>query len=531
MINIKSKKIDNTIKWKLLCMVLFNMFLISAVKTQNVKTEWSKPFAESGGSMNPNAIKGIFKGHLVIEQYKVNSITWVAQKNSIILLDKNTLARGEEHVILGNPKNNPEAIDIDQYSTEKYLILKNKMYVLVRFSDYWKKSYSIFANEIDENGKLKGELKKILEAEQKIGPNTHSLRVVPSSDSTRFVIFFLPKLEFNLKEKLSFTVLDENLETKGQYSAEMPYKAKSIGYEYDHIDYDQIEVAADNKVYLLTHKEKDVPEANKTFLHIDEKSPGLSYKMLQINNDKIQVHEIQLENKEIWNAHFKIIGLNNFLFAGVYSDGNDKTLTTKGVFCQELNTETKAFKKIMIMPFDEATSQEFVKLKSNYKRKVLSFSYDVKSLERSMDGSIYVVQEFAFIMTKSSGGTSFTDPVHSTDSYYNHNILVTEFASDGTAKMHANIAKRQYSKWDGGIYNSFFYSLIDNKQVFIYNDHKANLQRFDGSKLVLMQKAPKEVCMIGELSADGTYTKKVLFDCSKKKFAIQPLQMFKIDNH
>jgi hypothetical protein len=443
---------------------------------------------------------------------------------SILKYDFDNLQVKGEHLILGkgNSKMGGKVIDNDYKFVDIY-ILKHKMYICVTKYDRKADKNSIYMQEIDEQGNLKGSFRKLSDISSKSKRNSGSFNVFASEDSTKILIVNNPPYKKYAGEKFEFKIFDEELAEKSSLGVSLPYKNKDFTAE----DYT---LGKDGNIYLMAqifseNRDKKNKEEAKYY-----------YEILAINpsgKGQVTEYEVKLKGKYITDISYSLQD-SNLICAGFYGDLQSKG-GIKGILYMRINKATKQVEATGTKDLDKDFIADLTARRQADKGRGISSSFKIKNFIRRTDGGAILISEYSYdysvmVCTTNKGATTCHTEYH----FVRNNIIAININPDASIKWYTNIPKYQHTVNDGGAFNSYMMTTKGSKMYFVYNDNPKNQ---DATKvktpkdMFTMRNPRKSSAVMVELSENGTFNKKVLFSNKENKMIIKPKSAVRISEN
>lgn len=443
-------------------------------------------------------------------------------KRSIVKYSFDGLQVQNEYQITGKASSGLKTIDKD-YSFEQYIILRNKTFVAVSKYDKGSDLNSFFVQEITDEGKLTGSLKKLADISSKSKRNSGGFDVYESKDSNKILLVTNPPYEKYNKEKFGFKIFDENLKQLNNLEITLPYMDK-------YFSVDKYELSKDGNIYALVSIE--LPKKEK-----EKGEAGYYYEIIAIDpngSGKVTEYEVKLPKKYITDISFRQEG-KAIICAGFYDNIETKGIShdeINGIFYIRINKETKAIEANGLKDLDKKFIADLTSARKANKGRGISSSFELKNLFQKEDGGSILVSENSYdyqVTTCDGKGHCHTD-----HHYVRNNIIVINIDPNGSIKWYVNIPKFQHTINDGGMYSSYMVSTankdnmltaIKNKIYFVYNDNPINL---DPTKVKTaedirpMKSVKKTTATLVTLSENGTFEKKAVFSNKENKIILLP---------
>jgi len=505
-------------KNKVIIIVLALFIYSNFCQSQEVNVFWGKE--------NPLGLKRI-PALLVKRGDNLLGYTRASRKGfNIVKYSYNELQVQNEYPLIGKSNGASNIIDND-YTFNDFIVLKNKTYVGV--SMYNKKTdlNSFYAQEINDNGKLTGKLKKLSDISSKSKRNAGAFDIYTSKDSVKLLMINNPPFEKYADEKFGFKIFDENLKEINNLEISLPYKDKVFSVQ----DYT---LSKDGNIYMLSKVELEKKEKQK-----DE--AGYYYEIISINpTNKGQVTEykISLPQKYITDLSYTEEG-KYIICAGFYNNIEVKGRShdeINGIFYLRINKETKEIDSKGMKELGKSFIAELTTERKANKGRGISSNFQLENFIQKDNGGAILIAENSYdyqVTTCTTDPKTGATSCHTDNHYVRNNIIAININSDGSIKWYTNIPKYQHTVNDGGIYSSYMLSTAKDKMFFIYNDNPQNL---DPTKVKTvkevrpMGKASKSTAVLITLSDDGSFDKKMLFSNKENKCTLLPASYKKMEN-
>jgi hypothetical protein len=438
------------------------------------------------------------------------------KKNKVFILniyDKLTLGLKSSHVIKDVSCKNADCID-QHFGYVKTLFLKNRVVMLFQTYETSGKNLQLYAQRVDQNGAFEGKLELIDQIDAKSRSNAGSFMVLPSEDSTKFVIVDNPPFEKYNGEKFGFKIYDNNLKNQFNFEASLPYNDKDLSV----VDFS---IGDDSKIHLLTsvtlERKQQVAGEAASYYSIFTVNPA---------DKSVAEWKIDLPKRSVEDASLKIDNKNKkFICCGFYSDlksrekeGDD----VDGFFYLRVDMNTKKVEAQGTKEIDKEMVAQLIKKKKAKDQQGIAKSFVIKEIYTHKDGSTMLIAENRrdVVVTICSNNGGCSTSYH----YYRDNIFVIDIAANGTVNSFIDIPKRQCTANDGGRFSSFLTFKKDDRIAFIYNDNpenlNANIKTIKDVKL--MNYVARAAAVAAEINKNGSYSKVKLFDNTSKKIALLP---------
>ncbi|HTA84329.1 MAG TPA: hypothetical protein VK783_15400 [Bacteroidia bacterium] len=439
-------------------------------------------------------------------------------QTSILRYSLSDLQVNGEYPILGKPsKDKPGKMISDDYTFNSIVTLKDFFYISVTKYDRKTKENSLYMQEIDNTGKLAGNLKKVESIDSKSKFNRGTFDLIESDDSTKLLLVDYPPYDKYAGEKFTFTTYDEGLNVLKKSEVELPFKDK-------YFDLNDITYGKDGNVYMMA----------KITLDRKEKTKGEAeyyYELISINtagDGSVLQYEIKLPQKYIDGISFDVDDSKDVICSGFY--GNTTGVAKgdiSGIFFMRINKTTKQVDATGLKDLDKDFVASLTSARRANKGKGISNDFKINDFIRRSDGGNILVAELAYqyvvttTTTDSHGGMHTESHTH----YVRNNIVAININPDGSIKWYANIPKYQHTVDDGAAYSSYFMATKADKMYFVYNDNADNMDPArikEGKNSKVMVNASKSTAVLVQLGEDGQFTKTTLFSNKDNKVALMP---------
>ncbi len=449
------------------------------------------------------------------------------RNTSILKYGMNDLQVTAENTIMGKlPKGMTGKTISSDYNFHSILPMKQSMYITVTGYDRKIKENSLYIQPIDDGGRLTGSLSKLESIDAKSKYNRGSFQVIMSDDSTKFLLVDAPPYDKYAGEKYTFSIYDGNLSQLKKLQVELPFKDKSF-------DLNDITFSNDGNIYMMA----------KILIDRKEKVKGEAtyyYELISVNtagDGSVTEYEIKLPGKFIDGISFSPDEDKDIVCAGLYGD---MTGTAKGdisgVFFMRLNKTSKQVDATGMKALDKDFIADLTSERKANKGKGISNDFKLKNFIRRSDGGSILLAEYSYdyvvtyTTTDSHGMTTTRTDYH----YVRNNIIAININPDGSIKWTADIPKYQHTVNDGGKYLSYALATKGDKIFIVYNEASENMdpQRIkDGKKPRVMGSPQNSTAVMVELSEDGQFDKKALFNSKDNKVALLPEHYLKISEN
>jgi hypothetical protein len=496
---------------KVIIMLSFLLIGFAYGEAQDVKVFWGKQNPlEKGGLPDILARRG---DHLLGTSRNLRGT-----KVNIVKYSFDGLQIQNEYPVIGKAKDGQSVID-SKYRLEDFTILKNKLYIGV--SNYNKKTdlNSYYAQEIGDDGKLTGSLKKLADISSTSRRNSGRFDVFESKDSTKILMVSNPPYEKYANEKFGFKIFDENLKEINNLEVTLPYKDKYFSVS-DYV------LSKDGNIYALAKIE--IPRKEK-----EKDEAGYYYEIISINpngkEDPIE-YEIKLSQKYITDISFIEEG-KNIICAGFYNNIEIKGRShndINGIFYLRINKDSKSIEAKGIKDLDKQFIAELTSTRKANKGRGIASTFQLKNFIQKDNGGAILVSENSYdyeVRVCSTDPKTGAQSCHTEYHYVRNNIIVINIEPTGAIKWYCNIPKYQHTVNDQGVYISYMLSTAKDKIYFVYNDNAKNLdpERIKKSDDIRPLGNPyKSVATLVTLSENGTFEKKALFSNKENKVVLLP---------
>jgi hypothetical protein len=438
---------------------------------------------------------------------------------SILKYSFNDLQVESENPIWGKESKTGGKVISNDYTYRSMITLKDKMYISVTKYERKTKENTLYLQEVDDNGRLTGQLKKMESIDAKSRYNRGDFDIFPSTDSTKVVIIDYPPYDKYAGEKFGFKTYDESLNPIADIKVEMPYKDR-------YFDADDFTFASDGMIYFMC----------KIYLDKKEKQKGEAryyYELVSVNpsgTGTVTEYEMKLPQKSISGISYSLEEDKFIVCAGFY--GNIKGNSTvadeiNGIFFLRIDKNSKQVVATGTKDLDKDFIADITSKRKADKGHGISNDFKIRDFIRRSDGGSIIMAEFAYdyvvtyTTTDSHGGVTTHTDYH----YVRNNIIAININPDGSIKWYANIPKYQHTVNDGGAYISYFMVTQGDKMYMVYNDNPTNM---DPTKvktpqdMKTMSNSKGSTAVLVELSESGEFTKTPLFSNKDNKVTLMP---------
>jgi len=419
--------------------------------------------------------------------------------------------------LLGNSNNEKNIIDND-YDFNDFLILKHKNYAGFALRDKKAKTNTLFAQEIDNGGKLAGSMKKLSNILSESRRRLGAFDIYPSEDSTKILIVNNPPFDKYANEKFGFKIFDENLKELSNLEVTFPYKDKNFSVA-DYI------LAKDGVIYMLARIE--IPRDKK------EKGEADYYcEIISVNaNGKGEVteYEVKLPQKYITDVSFRVLD-KDIVCSGFYNNIETRGAShdeINGIFYLKIDKKTKTISAKGVKDLDKEFVADLTTKRKANKGRGISNNFELTDfIKKDNGGAILVAEESYMYVTQTCNTNGQCTYVYH---YVRGNIIAINVEPTGNIKWYVNIPKHQSTVNDYAIYSSYMLAVVKDKIYFVYNDNPKNMDPGAKSdKLKAMTNPRGALAVLVTLSENAKVEKKTLFSNKENKMTLMPSKNVKI---
>ncbi|MBX3101678.1 MAG: hypothetical protein KF690_04155 [Bacteroidetes bacterium] len=397
--------------------------------------------------------------------------------------------------------------DVDIFNPDEKNIRFETSYimdgVIHYFSEYYDKksnAHKLLLSQSDLEAKKEGSVMEMATITSNKKYNKGGFRVVPSPDSSMFLLYSDEMYRRNEEEKFSFRVVFRNMkDVIWEKSVSLPHKDKNT-------DMSQVQIDNMGNVYVLM----------RIYKERKERSRGQStyyYKIVKLENPTgaVQEYELDLGEYYIEDAEMKVDLSNALVCTGFYAE-KKRSDVTSGFFIVKLNGANGQILQKFVNKVDGLYPE-----KIKYSDKV---PYYIRRMIPAKDGGLTVVAEqYELIIS------TYTDSkgnVRTVYHYYYMDVVVIALDKDGKLAWNCRIPKAQHTINDNGIFSSIIAAEKNGKVYIIYNDNKLNLDVYEDKKLKNMKLGNKSMAMMAVVQPGGQYKKYALFSKKDIKSYLRP---------
>lgn len=352
--------------------------------------------------------------------------------------------------------------------------------------------------------------------------NSGSFTYQVSNDDKRILIYYNLPYEKNSNEKISYHILDKDLNLLWEKSVTLPYESDL----FRTVDYD---IQENGDLYMLAKIFQDKPKNRK------KGKPNYHYQILAYTNkgENKKEYSIILQDKFLTDMKIAINDDGDIICGGFYSDNGTTSINGSYFLKIDENSKSIVSKSFKEFGIDFITQNMTDKQKKKTKKKeekgkdVELFQYDLDNIVLKSDGGAVLVGEQFFIRvvtTTDSQGNTYT-----TYHYYYNDIIVISIGADGQIEWTEKIAKRQHTVNDGGYFSSYSLAIHGDKMNFIFNDNIKNLAssrmtkgKEKGAVYDFTRKLKTSVAVLVQVDSDGRQVKEALFNAKEAELLIRP---------
>jgi hypothetical protein len=385
--------------------------------------------------------------------------------------------------------------------------------------DYVKYTFTSFCQKFDKTGKKEGTLVQlqIFQGHEKTVIGKFIVIRSPLNDGF-FLMYSRPFIQYD-NEYLIFDFYDYTLTKKWERKQKFPLNGK----EFEPRQYKtNIE---DSTLYLVV---RVLSETEEERLQKNNAKVNYSFSLLNFKFDPNDTNStfnstpIHLPKKYISDISFEVNN-HELIFAGFYSDKKD--MEAHGAFCIVMEEYSKKVRSTNHVDFDKSFGEKFMESdKTAQMRGAGIRDFQVKDLQITNDGSIYLLTENVFAAAKAGKVRGFTEIIYAP--YYN-NVIVVKIGNDRKVSWIAPVIKRQKeptftTNEFSGFTLSYTYAIYNNKVVIIYNDNPQNLKVQSPLDLKYVSSYKGTVPVVATINSNGEIGRDVLLEAADSKVVLCP---------
>lgn len=405
---------------------------------------------------------------------------------------------------------------------EYFIQYHEDLYVISSLNEQKQKTHQVFVQKIDKSSLLPTDKPRVLftidysaDKKEKRGRFSYTL----SDDHSKILFYYIVPSPKDNPEQTTLLVLDQEF---------MPIWEKQINTYYKGDDVAAYDWALDNEghVYMLGR------------LYLSETTPSTvgqtsrRHLLFRISNhgEIIETYPIALPDHQINKLKLGISPGQKVICAGFYSASGSSTMGGSYFISVDAktgmidNTHAQEFDKHFLTEGLKEGKAEKIKAKiddgANYE--LSNFNYNAFSFRQ--DGGVVLLgeyyKEYTLEQKISTGVVSYT-------TYYDYNnIVVVNLTATGQIDWAHQIAKKQSTEDDNGIYSSYKLSLVEDKLYFLFNDHPDNLNAIPGKVKTMKTSAGKTILVAVVLDKEGTQRRIPLENPIDSKVIFSPWKCF-----
>ena len=257
---------------------------------------------------------------------------------------------------------------------------------------------------------------------------------------------------------------------------------------------------------------------NKTLLsgkRMADREPNYTYQVIAYANNGTAVSDFVMEEpgKFITDLNLSVDDKQDIILTGFYS--NEGMVSVVGAYSMKIKRSSNKITDKVFHGF----SKDFLvkKLPDNEVKIVLEriaageefdkYLYKMEDIQFHDNGTFSLVAEQYVEELKTIGGGNY---VTTEDRFYDDNVIIVTFTSDGTVAWTQKIAKYQYTRHaQNHVYSSYALLSSKNKMYFVFNEFPPNKPQRSTAVMVLVDE-------------DGSVERQTMFSASDEKI-VQPV--------
>lgn len=367
-------------------------------------------------------------------------------------------------------------LDKKELDLEFFFQLKGKLYVFTSLHDRKQKTKQLYVQQIDKSSLLLVDKPRLLQhIDYSVDKSSKGVKFYwwYSADYSKFLIFYdVPDKEKTVAH-FKMMVLDQELK---------PIWEKPLKLRHQDEDFSLKSWSIDNygNVYLLGNLFHDETSLKK----LDKQR--YRNQLLRISNrgDIVDEHAVELPDHFLSNIKLGISPNQDVICAGFYSPSG--TSTIKGSFFFSMDAKSGLLKNKGAQEFDKSFLTEGLKERKAEKtiEKIESGenielnNFTVNNLSFREDGGVVLIGEYYDRYSYKIKSSPQMTEYHT--NYYFYNIMVVSLNDEGKLEWAHQIAKKQSTEDDNGMFSSYRYVKVGDKLYFFFNDHPDNLHAEQG---------------------------------------------------
>lgn len=385
--------------------------------------------------------------------------------------------------------------------------------------DYAKYTFTSYCQQFDKEGKKAGNLVQlqIFQGHEKTVIGKFIVIRSPLNDGF-FLMYSRPFIQYD-NEYLIFDFFDYNLQKKWERKQKFPLNGK----EFEPRQYKTN--VEDSTLYLVVRvlEETEEERIKKNNSKVNYSFSLLSFKFNPNDtNSTFNSTPIHLPKKYISDISFEVNN-HELIFSGFFADKKD--MEASGAYCIVLEEYSKKVRSSHTLEFDKKFGEKFLDAETiKMGRGEGIRDFEVKDLQITNDGSIYLIAENKFAAAKLGKVSGVPEIVFSP--YYN-NVVVVKVGNDRKVSWVTQVMKRQKEakfsiNESAGFSLSYTYAIYNDKVVIIYNDYLKNLPLQSPLDLKYVTSYKGTVPVLATINSKGEVGKDVLFEAADSKIVLCP---------
>lgn len=330
----------------------------------------------------------------------------------------------------------------------------------------------VFARPLSPRAQVTGSEKLLADMAQSDKFRQRQFDLKYSSDSTHLLLYNQLPPEKDGPEKFTLRVFQDDFNLLWSRDVTLPFRDQGFSIRSYQVD-------REGNVYIL---------CRKVALRKEDRTPPVYMVYAYRRDGREEVaYQLDIDGISFNNLRFELAANGDLVCAGYYGLGGQ--VGSKGIGHVRINPLTKEAYKVDLLPFPADFLAQAGRPLQRGQEPVL-IRYQLRDLTLRSDGGIVIIAEQYFRQNRTEmspvTGTQFT----SFDNY--NDIIVANIAPDGTYTWLKRIPKRQETPNDGGAISSFIQATVQDRFIFLYNDHPDNfspenkrLYEMDGRSTVL----------------------------------------------
>ncbi|MFK7922960.1 MAG: hypothetical protein AB8H47_13435 [Bacteroidia bacterium] len=399
---------------------------------------------------------------------------------------------------------------------ERFLMLDRRLYMFTSYLAPKERKQILLVEQINLSSMQSQEQpRELASIDLPIRDRLGEFDIKVSHDSSKVLVYANKPSIPGQRERFSFLVLNDQMESLWTLDEELPYEDRRFGIS-------DLKVSNQGQIILSALKTEIEPnEENTSRLQASMKEVHFLVYLNQ--GTKRQQYIVELEERKIAAIEIELSPQGELICGGLYGEGEKVGLA--GTFLLRFDTQTETLLTETYSPFEKRILVQMIGKKAvNKDRSPVSYLLDEMIL-KSDGGVILIAESFQTQVVSINQDGQFSIRTY----YYFGDILITNLDKDGNVNWHKNLEKNQVSAEDA-MYSSYKLMRTPNELCFIYNDNKRNAKADKKGKHNLAT-GKNAVVTLASISVEGDITKESLIDSNDEGVFFIPFLSFQYNNH